>query len=283
MKSSRFITAFFPFAFDNQNFEEIDKNQLHENIKRRYMFYNAQDIDKFPVFEYNTNRKNYEPLKESFEEEFFNQRGINRKKNNLHIPSTNTLALLFTDESYIPSQKILNTCRSYSERTTKSDYSLDEKSNSFTFFPVSSIKIRVLMSILLLLGFILLISFSYKLFLQKNEQLQISSPNSNTDVPRILTIEGSAKKGREIWIVVKPKFGNLFYVQAPIQVQKKGNWNGMVIVGSVGDEDIGQVYEIKAFINPSKKINTGDVLNSWPTSEVSTETVEVTRSSNLTQ
>jgi hypothetical protein len=250
---------------------------LCESVKKRYIFYNTQDMDRFPIFEYNTNRKNYEPLKESFEDEFFKYRGINRLNNNLHIPSTNTLALLFTDESYKPSQKILNTCRSYSEGAMKSNYGLKEKSSWFTFFPINSIKLRVLT---FLLSSIVLISFSYMLFTKKNEQLQITSPKSDTSVPRILPIEGTAKKGREIWIIVKPKFGKNFYVQAPIQVKEKGNWSGMLIVGSVGSEDIGQLYEVKAFINPTKKINTGDVLNSWPIAEVSTETIEVTRSAN---
>lgn len=278
MKTSRFMTKILPSAFINKDF---DLKNLRNDVKKRYLYYNELDTDRFPIFEYNTNRKNYEPLKESFEEEFFARRGISRTKNNLHIPSTNTLALFFTDNSYTPSQKILNTCRSYTKENVLKTYSLhsDEAMSKPKNFKSQLTVGRILLfsGIMLFGGFVF-----YKLFI-KNERLQITSPSSYSIIPRILSIEGTAENASEIWVVVKSKSSNKHYVQQPILVQDNGDWIGKVIIGSVSNEDIGQGYEIKAFLNPVQKIKTGDELRAWPAAEVSTETIEVIRSSKLSE
>lgn len=278
MKTSRFITEILPSAFLNKDF---DLKNLRDDVKKRYLYYNKLDTDRFPIFEYNTNRKNYEPLKESFEEEFFTRRGISRTKNNLHIPSTNTLALFFTDNSYTPSQKILNTCRSYTkENVLKTDSLHDDE----TVYLSKNFRSQLIVGrILLISGLMLFLVFVfYKLFI-KNERLQITSPSSYSIIPRILAIEGTAENASEIWVVVKSKSTNKHYVQQPILLQDNGDWVGRVIIGSVSNEDIGQAYEIKAFLNPVQKIKTGDELRAWPTAEVSTETIEVIRSSKLSE
>lgn len=278
MKTSRFITEILPSAFINKDF---DLKNLRNDVKKRYLYYNELDTDRFPIFEYNTNRKNYEPLKESFEEEFFARRGISRTKNNLHIPSTNTLALFFTDNSYMPSQKILNTCRSYTKENVlktdslHSDEAMSKPKNFKSQLTVG--RILLFSGIMLFGGFVF-----YKLFI-KNERLQITSPSSYSIIPRILSIEGTAENASEIWVVVKSKSSNKHYVQQPILVQDNGDWIGKVIIGSVSNEDIGQGYEIKAFLNPVQKIKTGDELRAWPAAEVSTETIEVIRSSKLSE
>lgn len=263
--------------FKNQNSEDIDKGVLRERIKKKYMLFNVQDMDRFPKFEYNTNRKNYEPLRESFEEEFFNQRGISRLKNNLHIPSTNTFALFFTDDSYVPNQKILNTCLSYTEKAIKPNHSLEEKSNWFTLFPLNSMRRRILFSILLILGSVFFINFSYKWFIHRNDRLQILSPETDTTIPRITVIEGKAIKAREVFVVVRAKYGKKFYVGRPAKVQENGKWDEMLVIGTKGNEDVGYIFEIRAFINPSVKIKDDDILSSWPNAEVSSESVYVTR------
>lgn len=278
MKTSRFITEILPSAFLNKDF---DLKNLRDDVKKRYLYYNKLDTDRFPIFEYNTNRKNYEPLKESFEEEFFTRRGISRTKNNLHIPSTNTLALFFTDNSYTPSQKILNTCRSYTkENVLKTDSLHDDE----TVYLSKNFRSQLIVGrILLISGLMLFLVFVfYKLFI-KNERLQITSPSSYSIIPRILAIEGTAENASEIWVVVKSKSTNKHYVQQPILLQDNGDWVGRVIIGSVSNEDIGQAYEIKAFLNPVQKIKTGDELRAWPTAEVSTETIEVIRGSKLSE
>lgn len=278
MKTSRFITEILPSAFINKDF---DLKNLRNDVKKRYLYYNKLDTDRFPIFEYNTNRKNYEPLKESFEEEFFTRRGISRTKNNLHIPSTNTLALFFTDNSYIPSQKILNTCRSYTkENVLKTDslHSDEAMSKPKNFKSQLTVGRILLFSGIMLFG----VFVFYKLFI-KNERLQITSPSSYSIIPRILSIEGTAENASEIWVVVKSKSSNKHYVQQPILVQDNGDWVGKIIIGSINSEDIGQAYEIKAFFNPVKKMKTGDELKAWPIAEVSTETIEVIRGSKLSE
>ncbi|MEA5458302.1 hypothetical protein VB796_04600 [Arcicella sp. LKC2W] len=282
MKTSRFITEILPSAFLDKDFS---LKNLRDDVKKRYLYYHKLDTDRFPIFEYNTNRKNYESLKESFEEEFFTRRGISRTKNNLHIPSTNTLALLFTDNNYTPSQKILNTCRSYTKESSIKTSALleDETLNSLskptpTNPPFIVGKPLLLVAIILLLGFVF-----YQLFMDKHERLYIDSPSTNTIVPRILPIEGTAENTNEVWVVVKSKSTNKYYVQQPIEVQNGRDWVGRVIIGSVSSEDVGQVFEIRAFINPVKTIKKGDELTAWPISEVSTESIEVIRGSKLTE
>jgi len=82
---------------------------------------------------------------------------------------------------------------------------------------------------------------------------------------------------------VKSKSTNKYYVQQAILSQKNGDWVGRIIIGSVSNEDIGQAYEIKAFLNPVKKMKAGDELKAWPTAEISTETIEVIRGSKLSE
>lgn len=277
MKNSRFITKIFPFVFKNQNLEDIDNATLRERIKKKYMLFTIQDMDTFPKFDYNTNRKNYEPLKKSFEDEFYNRRRIDRLKNNLHIPSTNTFASFFTDENYVPSQKILNTFLSYTEKSIKPNHNPDEKPNSFTLFPLNSMKRRILFSILLIVGSVFFINFSYKWFIHRNDRLQILNPETNTTLPRISVIEGIATNAKEVFTVVRPKYGKKFYVQRPAIVKENGKWGEMLVLGRNDNEDVGYIFEIRAFINPSVKIKDDDILSSWPKAEVSTEVIEVTR------
>ena len=282
MKTSRFITEILPSAFINKDF---DLKSLRDDVKKRYLYYNKLDTDRFPIFEYNTNRKNYEPLKESFEEEFFTRRGISRTKNNLHIPSTNTLALFFTDNSYIPSQKILNTCRSYTKENVLKINRLrdDEIVSEMSQSKYSKGQLAVGKAFLILGTILFFVYVSYKLLGPKNERLRISRPSLNSIIPRIVTVEGTVEGAGEIWVVVKSKSANKYYVQQPILSQKNGDWVGTIIIGSVNSEDIGQAYEIKAFFNPVKKMKTGDELKAWPIAEVSTETIEVIRGSKLSE
>jgi hypothetical protein len=282
MKTSRFITEILPSAFLNKDF---DLKNLRNDVKKRYLYYNKLDTDRFPIFEYNTNRKNYEPLKESFEEEFFTRRGISRTKNNLHIPSTNTLALFFTDDSYTPSQKILNTCRSYTKGNL---LKIDTLNDNEMVSDVSQSKYSkgqlAVGRTFLILGAILFLAYvSYKLLEPKYERLRITRPTLHSIIPRIVAIEGTVEGASEIWIVVKSKSTNKYYVQQAILSQKNGDWVGRIIIGSVSNEDIGQAYEIKAFLNPVKKMKAGDELKAWPTAEISTETIEVIRGSKLSE
>lgn len=280
MKYSFSIPKFSLFQSEVENPDDIDIKSLREGIKKRYNFYNAEDSIRFPMFDYNTNRRNYETLKESFEEDFYNRRGISRTNNSLHIPSTNTLAIFFTDDSYKPSRKILNTLLAYSEDTEKINAKISNKTVRTSLSSNYSMVIKVLVIL------VLIISFSYKVFNENNIPLKILTPKTQTNAVRFLPIEGTAKYATEnnikqVWVVVRSKQSGNCYVQAPIQIKKNGDWKGYVIIGSEGNGDIGFTYEIRAYLNPLMKIKDGDILKSWPSAGVSTETVDVVRGENL--
>jgi hypothetical protein len=192
------------------------------------------------------------------------------------------LALLFTDSNYIPSQKILNTCRSFTKEVGIKTSSF-LKNETVNLLPTPTKSLFTVNKTLLTLTIILLLVFVfYQLFIYKPERLHIEGPSTNTIVPRILAIEGTVENASEVWVVVKSKSTNKYYVQQPIEVQNGKDWVGRVIIGSVSSEDVGQAFEIMAFINPVKKIKKGDELTAWPISEVSTESIDVIRGSKLT-
>ena len=142
------------------------------------------------------------------------------------------------------------------------------------------------MVIKVLVILVLIISFSYKVFTENNTPLKILTPKTQTNAVRFLPIEGTAKYATEnnikqVWVVVRSKQSGNCYVQAPIQIKKNGDWKGYVIIGSEGNGDIGFTYEIRAYLNPLMKIKDGDILKSWPSAGVSTETVDVIRGENL--
>lgn len=278
------ITYPFPSNFPTQEFvketENFDTIQLRDIIKRKYHLYHTQDLDRFPLIEYNTNRKNYEPLRDSFNEEFFVKRKIDKAENYLHIPSTKTFTLIFTDDFYIPNKKILNTCLSYASDIQDSSIQEEKKSsekNAMKYFANKKVLIRSILFIIL----IFLCLYSYNIYTKYSINLGILSPKSASTVSRILEIEGVANDSELIWIVVKPKKSSSYFVQAPIKAQKNGYWKGEIIIGSSSDDNIGQKFILKAFTKPHIKLKTGDILNSWPQSESSTDAIEVIRSSKL--
>jgi hypothetical protein len=278
------ITQTFPSSFPTQEFAEKNEDfniiQLREIIKKKYQLYHTQDLDRFPLIEFNTNRKNYEPLRDSFNEEFFIKRKIDNVENYLHIPSTKTFTLIFTDDFYTPNKKIINTCLSYASDIQHSNIQ-QEKVTLEKKLTKYFIEKKVLIRSFLLLGFIVVCFYFNNLYTRYSMKLGILSPKPASMVTRILEIEGVASDTELVWIVVKPKNGSSYFVQAPIKVQKNGYWKGEIIIGSLSDEEVGQKFTLKAFIKPRTKFKTGDILNSWPQSELSTDEIEVIRSSKL--
>ena len=51
-------------------YTENARKTLREGIQNRYNEFHLKDKVTYPDFEYNTNRANYKPLRESFEEDF---------------------------------------------------------------------------------------------------------------------------------------------------------------------------------------------------------------------
>jgi hypothetical protein len=277
MKRFFSIPKFSRFQSEDVNSDDFDLKSLREAIKKRYNSYNAEDGIRFPVFDYNTNRRNYETLKESFEEDFYARRGVSRTNNNLHIPSTNTLALFFTDDSYKPSRKILNTLLAYADNTNEKIRNQSILNQTIVRNHNTLIKASVVLAVTLF--------FSYKVFIDNSSQLEILTPKTNESVSRMLAIEGktnftSGNDTKNVWIVVKSKMSGICYVQAPISIQRNGSWKGNVIIGREGNGDVGFAYEIKALLNPQLKIKEGDTSRIWPSAEVSTEIIRVVRGVN---
>lgn len=255
---------------------------LRVGIRTKYKEYQSANRDKFPDIEFNTNKANYEPLKASFEEEFYVVRRIDRAENNLHIPSTKTLALLFTDERYVPSKKILNTCRSYAEGKSTATVPADTAFTNATFR-----RLPGQMGIMMLAGLILLIGLGGYVFFQdyyvprKASGLAIASPGNTESVSRLLPIEGRVVNADSVWIVVRPGGSPDYYVQTPVKVDARGHWKGLVIIGSTHKANSGVKFQIRAFVKPEQRIVLGDVLNEWPKAELTSSVVEVIRGNDI--
>ncbi len=276
--------------------KELDKslvsgemNLIRDGIRRKYEAYHHQDRDTFPDFEFNTNRANYEPLRESFEHEFYTVRGIDRTNANLHIPSTNTLALLFTDNEYRPSKKILNTCRSYANPTPGADETATAGINP----PPVTNQHRVRW--LRLLGLVLIIGAVYALYaaitqINKNSRaakLTVHQPSAGQVVPRLTWVEGKATNSGEVWLVVHPVVkGDKFYIQDVVPVNPDGTWRGRIVVGTPHPAPTDIAFDVRAFVNPRGTYKafttTGTTLfDSWPEeAELATESVRVIRKAN---
>lgn len=265
-----------------------DMKTLKEGIKRRYEVYHTLNRDKFPDFDYNTNRANYNPLRVSFEEEFYMERGYDRANSAIHIPSLNTFALLFTDETYIPGEKILTACRLYAAskqsllpdsdllHTTKQQ-DVSQKSNYMVW----------------LLGFVLVIG-GYSLFKINQPykkatptSLTISLPRQGQIVPRLSYVMGSVANADEVWIVVHP-MGEKFYLQDVAKVKEDGTWEGQLTVGSIDETPTDWPYEVRAFVNPKGSYEAFEkqgtiIFDSWPEkADLATEPVTIVRKTKTT-
>ena len=247
---------------------------LREGIKSKYKEYHALNRDRFPDFEYNTNRANYEPLRESFEEEFYVIRNIERTNKNIHIPSTNTLALIFYDDNYVPGKKIFNTCRSYAEgKSTQPEVTVVSQSSI-----TNRSTIAIFITGLVILSGLLFYIYQ-KVFTTLPTGLIIEQPTNNILVPMEVTVEGKVSNARKVWIVVRYAGGLRYWVQPPIEVEDDGKWKGAILIGEDNIGDMGLRSQIRAFVNPVKSLKGDEVLYSWPEAQLSSKVVEVIRGS----
>lgn len=269
---------------DNEHME-IAMKTLREGIKNRYGDYHRKDKSRFPNLEYNTNRLNYEPLAESFREEFYGVRGLDRAKNTIHIPSTKTFAAIFCDDQYVPGKKILNTCRSYAEGASQ----LPIEEGASTTQPITATTpskktrgILLTLSSILLLVTVSYLAISWLYAKTAASELVIHRPQTKQLVPRKSIIEGSVLNADTVWVIVRPQQKNEYYFQSPIKVKSDGTWTGEIYVGSSDKESTGLIYEVRAFVKPvglpeSLEVLESTVLASWPESELSSTIVEVVR------
>jgi hypothetical protein len=269
---------------DNPAIEPVMK-ALREGIKIKYGDYHRQNEKRFPTLDYNTNRVNYEPLADSFREEFYVVRGVDRAKNTIHIPSTKTFATIFCDEHYVPGKKILNTCRSYAEGASQI---VVEESTSATRQVSATSTSKKTNSILRVAGIILLVGVVSCLIIDQlystpsARGLVIYRPQKKQSVTRKSFIEGTVLSADTIWVVVRPQHRDEYYFQLPIVVEHDSTWRGQMYVGSASEENVGLTFEVRAFVKPvgvpeSLEVIESVVLTAWPEAELSSNVLVVVR------
>jgi hypothetical protein len=262
---------------DNPSDNNYIKN-LREGIQNKYTQYHQTDRDRFPDFEYNTNRANYIPLRASFEEEFFVTQGLDRATKTIRIPSVSTLAQLFTDDGYMPNKKLLETCLLYAKRPLViSGSQLGSAPEHLEKGPVKKpVKLFAGGFALLLCVGILFVA-GRRFFVSVPSGLIINRPTANSTVQQELVVQGSVANAKTVWLAVHYKKGFQYWIQPSVNVQADGSWFGVVYVGEVSSEYAGLPFEIRAFINPTKELKNGQIHHAWPDAELSSEVVEVIR------
>jgi hypothetical protein len=261
---------------------EQDLKALREGIKNKYQEYHLRDKVKFPNFEFNSSRANYQPLKDSFEEEFYVVRGIDRVDNNIHIPSTNTLALIYSDTTYIPGNKILNTCQLYVESKSEAAFETTLSDGAHLIPTGNSSKNWVKTGVTILIGVIVLIGLVVYLYNLSSSTapasgLIIDLPSNSQLVPRQLVAEGKVSHATTVWVVVRLGKSSRYWVQPEAKADDMGRWKGHIYIGSEDKADIGLRAQIRAFVNPAKSLKEGEVLYSWPDAQLSSGLIEVIR------
>ncbi len=285
-----YISACFPFPFSLLPFlftmEKFDNpptqkemQALRTGIKNKYGTYNLQNRDRFPAFEYNTNRANYEPLVESFREEFYIIRGVDPADRNIHIPSTNTLAQLFCDEYYLPGKKILNTCQAYADELPRDPDLDDALTDNQRAVPVSVKTVNLLLAGIVLVAafFIYVIRKPASDTAPPASRLVLSRPSNGRVVPMEVLAAGTVSNAQTVWVVVRPTGSTHYYVQPPMEVKEDHTWRGVIYIGSVNRANVGLSFQVRAFVNPDAVLNEGDLLRMWPQAELATGVVEVVR------
>lgn len=251
---------------------------LREGIRRRYTGYHLRDRDRYPEFDFNSNRANYQPLRDSFEEEFYEVRKIDRASPNVFIPSTNTLALIFTDDTYVPSTKILNTCQSYALGPAKSSISTDVPARSPEQPSGNKRLLFGGLGLLFCLGILVLFNRSWPG--PAPSGLVISRPSPKSVVLQEVVVAGKVANATTVWIAVRSKINGLVWIQPPILVQDNGDWIGVIYVGNPSKKSEGYTYQVRAFVSPFDKLISGEVLSDWPEAELSSPIVDVLRGAN---
>ncbi|GAB3776669.1 hypothetical protein GCM10028818_22730 [Spirosoma horti] len=266
-----------------------DLNTLRHGIQNRYKEFHLLDKVTYPDFEYNSNRANYEPLRNSFVEEFFVIRGIDRVNNTLHIPSTSTLVQIFCEDDYIPNKKILNTCYAYVEGTPKvaSGNSMKELAKQeTTVIPKRTFTSYIVIG-LVIFSFLMVIAVYLAIPQQISSvtpgELILKRPFNGQTVPMKVKVEGNVTNADTVWPVVCDIRDTIYhapayYVQNPILVPRGSNsWKGEVHIGGPNKLHIGAKAIIRVFVNPTIPLTVGERLYSWPQAELSSAGTHVVR------
>lgn len=252
---------------------------LREGVRARYQAYCLLNRDRFPEFNYNTSRANYEPLRESFAEEFYVVRGLDQANNTLHIPSTNTLVRLFCEDAYVPGDKIWTTCHLYAAGSLP----VAGVAGTITAKPPKA-SLSGKMRKLVIAGFVIgagIIAYAVTERLSPRPSgLVMNRPSGKKVVPQALLAVGKVAHADLVWVVVRPKGSTDYYVQPPMPVEADSTWRGVIYVGGLDISNVGLTFQVRAFVNPDETLANGDVRQAWPRAELATGVVEVIRGAN---
>lgn len=263
--------------------ESIDAVQLYslrEGVKEKYKQYHLTDRDRFPAIQYNTNRNNYEPLRTSIEVELFTVRGIEKTTDFYQIPSTSTLANLFTNDGYVPGKKLLSTYLLYAEANEKGVAGSkgiavpDFRSRYSKWSITSSFSVFIVLVVALMLAVYLWRPFWAS---TSPGTLRVTRPKANALVPWEVVIEGTVTNAETVWLVVRHEKGYQYYVQPQVRVQNDGSWLGVIYIGRDSSDNAGLTFQIRALVKPVSELARGEIYYDWPEAELTSEILEVVR------
>jgi hypothetical protein len=104
-----------------------------------------------------------------------------------------------------------------------------------------------------------------------------SEPQPNATVEQRDTVSGSVSDPQaKVWVVVHPIGTSEFWVQPPVTLNTDGTWSVLAYFGREGLLDRGNLYEIRAFVNPSESLESGE-RRSWPLAAAESQSITVTR------
>jgi len=127
----------------------------------------------------------------------------------------------------------------------------------------------------LALVFLSVASFSYAQ--QQPLAVTITKPQLNATVEQRDTVSGAVSdRQAKVWVVVHPTGTNSFWVQPPTTLNADGTWSVLAYFGREGSLDKGNLYEVRAFANPSEPLRSGERSN-WPPAAAQSQGVAVTR------
>lgn len=225
-----------------------ESQALQDGLKRKYQQYHEKDKDRFRDIIFTSHRPNYQPMKDSFEEEFYVKRGIDKFKTKINIPSTSLLAKIFHD-NYIPDQNYLTDCWSYIG---------DMAAGSNNEIIIADNKRSVSATV-------------------ENEMF-IDRPRPEESVERLVMAEGKVKDPiADLWLVVRPSGSYRYFVQPKLKVSADGSWKRQIYIGSLDEGNIGHRFDICGFVNPKLELTEGDELDAWPEADYCTDVRTVIR------
>ena len=107
--------------------------------------------------------------------------------------------------------------------------------------------------------------------------IELTVPADGTTVKQREYVRGHVSDSNAIVVVVvHPTETSDFWIQPPVTVKKSGAWKVKAHFGRPG-KDRGAEYEVRAFVNPNKKLGKGMMVANWPSAQAQSDVVDVTR------